>query len=224
MLISALLEVGVKEEEIVEMALVNKCPSISYTYTEPTVFLEYAFDIMKLAADVYAEYQKTMGMGDAASKLKNSISVSYDSSSYNIGSIYRTYYLPFDFGPHLSFGEKYKTHNPHIKKLPCDCPVCRTITSIEELNTGDIYAGTLISLHNLYQYKYFNDILNSLVVDKELFIDYITKINISEKTLKSIEFIDFCMEKGLENGIEKFKEWFNTDEFSKLKQSNIFTF
>ena len=36
-------------EKIVEMALGSKCPSISYTYTEPTVFLEYAFDIMKIA-------------------------------------------------------------------------------------------------------------------------------------------------------------------------------
>ena len=35
--------------QIVEMALANNCPSISYTYTEPTVFLEYAFAIMKLA-------------------------------------------------------------------------------------------------------------------------------------------------------------------------------
>lgn len=34
---------------LVEMAITNKCPSISYTYTEPTVFLEYAFAIMKLA-------------------------------------------------------------------------------------------------------------------------------------------------------------------------------
>ena len=36
-------------EKIVEMAQQANCPSISYTYTEPTVFLEYAFDIMKLA-------------------------------------------------------------------------------------------------------------------------------------------------------------------------------
>ncbi len=36
-------------EEIVKMALKNKLPSISYTYTEPTIFLEYALDIMKLA-------------------------------------------------------------------------------------------------------------------------------------------------------------------------------
>lgn len=35
--------------EIIKMALDNKTPSISYTYTEPTVFVEYALEIMKLA-------------------------------------------------------------------------------------------------------------------------------------------------------------------------------
>ena len=30
-------------------ALANDCPSISYTYSEPTIFLEYALDVMKLA-------------------------------------------------------------------------------------------------------------------------------------------------------------------------------
>jgi queuine/archaeosine tRNA-ribosyltransferase len=68
----------------------------------------------------------------AASKL-NKIQCSFDSSSYNIGSIFRTYMLPFDLGPHLSFGDKFKVKNPNIKKLPCQCPVCRTITSVDEL-------------------------------------------------------------------------------------------
>jgi pyruvate formate lyase activating enzyme len=36
-------------EEIVKTALKNNLPSISYTYTEPTVFLEYALETMKLA-------------------------------------------------------------------------------------------------------------------------------------------------------------------------------
>ena len=36
-------------KEIVKHCLKNKCQSISYTYTEPTIFLEYALDIMKLA-------------------------------------------------------------------------------------------------------------------------------------------------------------------------------
>lgn len=36
-------------DEVVKYALDNNCPSISYTYTEPTIFLEYALDCMKLA-------------------------------------------------------------------------------------------------------------------------------------------------------------------------------
>lgn len=37
--------------EIVESALKNKCKSISYTYTEPTIFFEYALDIAKSAKE-----------------------------------------------------------------------------------------------------------------------------------------------------------------------------
>ncbi|MDD5489184.1 MAG: AmmeMemoRadiSam system radical SAM enzyme [Candidatus Moranbacteria bacterium] len=38
-------------EEIVGLAKKFGCPSISYTYTEPTIFLEYALDTMKLARE-----------------------------------------------------------------------------------------------------------------------------------------------------------------------------
>jgi len=40
---------NVSSEEIVEMAKKYKLPSISYTYTEPAIFSEYALDTMKLA-------------------------------------------------------------------------------------------------------------------------------------------------------------------------------
>lgn len=36
-------------ERAIKDALLSNCPSISYSYTEPTIFLEYAYDIMKLA-------------------------------------------------------------------------------------------------------------------------------------------------------------------------------
>ncbi|MFP4372586.1 MAG: radical SAM protein, partial [Halanaerobium sp.] len=36
-------------EDVVEQALNNNCKSIAYTYTEPTIFLEYALDTMKIA-------------------------------------------------------------------------------------------------------------------------------------------------------------------------------
>lgn len=39
----------VSPEEIVMQAKAHHCASISYTYTEPTIFFEYAYDIAKLA-------------------------------------------------------------------------------------------------------------------------------------------------------------------------------
>lgn len=38
-------------EQIVEHAVYNNCQSIAYTYTEPTIFYEYAYDTMKLAKE-----------------------------------------------------------------------------------------------------------------------------------------------------------------------------
>lgn len=40
---------NVTPEEIVESAIANGCKSISYTYTEPTIFFEYAYETAKLA-------------------------------------------------------------------------------------------------------------------------------------------------------------------------------
>lgn len=40
---------NIPPKKIVQDALKNKLPSISYTYTEPTIFIEYALDTMKLA-------------------------------------------------------------------------------------------------------------------------------------------------------------------------------
>ena len=41
----------VAPEEVVKAALENDCVSISYTYTEPTIFFEYAYDIARLAKE-----------------------------------------------------------------------------------------------------------------------------------------------------------------------------
>jgi len=38
-----------KPEEVVREAIKHKCKSISYTYTEPTIFFEYAYDTAKIA-------------------------------------------------------------------------------------------------------------------------------------------------------------------------------
>jgi pyruvate formate lyase activating enzyme len=43
------LSLQMSPQKIVAQALKENCPSISYTYTEPTIFFEYALDTMKLA-------------------------------------------------------------------------------------------------------------------------------------------------------------------------------
>ena len=38
-------------EEVVKAAINAGCQGISYTYTEPTIFMEYAYDTAKLASE-----------------------------------------------------------------------------------------------------------------------------------------------------------------------------
>jgi hypothetical protein len=158
-----------------------------------------------------------------ASKLNNKF-ISYDSSSYNRGSIYRAYSLPFEMCEDLDFGEKFKISNPHIKTLPCMCPVCKSIDNMDILNTKEIFAGTLISLHNMYQYIQYNNLLNSLVVEKEKFITFLKSINISQRCLLSIEFVDFAFEYGVYNAYKKYEQNFDIQDITKSKQVSIFDF
>ncbi|MFC1808303.1 AmmeMemoRadiSam system radical SAM enzyme [Candidatus Omnitrophota bacterium] len=39
-------------DDLVRVAIANKCPSIAYTYTEPTVFYEYMYDTAKIAREL----------------------------------------------------------------------------------------------------------------------------------------------------------------------------
>lgn len=47
--ISNKIGIEMEPDQIIEHAKKANCPSISYTYTEPTIFLEFALDTMKLA-------------------------------------------------------------------------------------------------------------------------------------------------------------------------------
>ena len=48
---STIVGEDVPPEEVVLAAKLSNCESIAYTYTEPTIFFEYALDIAKLATD-----------------------------------------------------------------------------------------------------------------------------------------------------------------------------
>jgi hypothetical protein len=76
----------------------------------------------------------------------------------------------------------------------------------------------------MWQYIQYNQLINSIVQDKEQFLDYLKKTGASDKCLKSIEFIDYALDKGLINAVEKFKEWLVPQEIVRNKQVSIFNF
>jgi len=47
----SLFEYRLSPQRIVEEAISNNCPSISYTYTEPTIYFEFALEVSRLAKE-----------------------------------------------------------------------------------------------------------------------------------------------------------------------------
>jgi queuine/archaeosine tRNA-ribosyltransferase len=157
-----------------------------------------------------------------ANKLKLNF-VSYDSSSFNSGSRYREYFMPFQFGANLTFGDKF-INNSNIDTLPCSCPVCKIVDSVAVMN-NDSFAGLLISLHNLYQYIAYNKLLVSISKSKTHFEAYLNKVNSNNTVLfECFNFVDCVLDKGFNIAVDKYAEYLNVVEYSETKQANIFNF
>lgn len=73
--------------------------------------------------------------------------ITFDSTSWSMGSIYRWYFLPMDLRKKVRIGD---VSGGRYTKLPCGCPVCRSIKNTELMYSNKSVVGTLISLHNLY--------------------------------------------------------------------------
>ena len=81
-------------ERIVEMAQKNKIPSISYTYTEPTIFLEYALDTMKLAKEKNIK-NCWVTNGYMTEKTLNLISPHLDAANVDLKSFSEEFYQKY---------------------------------------------------------------------------------------------------------------------------------
>jgi len=147
-------------------------------------------------------------------------SITFDSSSYATGSIYRRFYFPKDIRFSTDFG---RTSKLNMKSIPCNCPVCRNLT-IEDLyqRTGtDV--GTLLMLHNLYQYIEVNRMVNALVTDDYAFMEYAKSVG-EEKTVKIVSsMIEYYHNNGCDKTYNKYKHLMtlrNTDSVER----NMFSY
>lgn len=101
--------------------------------------------------------------------------ITFDSSSFNMGSRTRMYYLPTSTRNSISFGRDTK---PLIQKLPCHCPVCR-VSNIRDMydQTNGTLPGILICLHNLYQYVERNRLINIMSDDYNVLLEYAKSVD-----------------------------------------------
>jgi len=146
--------------------------------------------------------------------------VTFDSSTYNLGAIFRTYFVPLKttVSNCLYMGDNFEKKNPWLGELPCNCPVCSN-TSIEELNGTELsYEGTLISLHNLWNTVHYVKCVNAYINNPErlhaFLIQALGQRN-ANQVMECIKFIDYTIEKGTKKGFEIKKQHYLSSNKSK---------
>ena len=104
----------ISPKEIVELALKNNLPSISYTYTEPAVFSEYALDTMKLAKKEGLK-NNWVTNGFWSKELFDLISPYLDAANVDLKGFTNEFYIKYCGGrlqPVLDTLKRLKDYNP----------------------------------------------------------------------------------------------------------------
>lgn len=166
--------------------------------------------------------------------------ISYDSSSYDIGTQFRSYLLPFMFTRKLRFvschnlGEDSEICNKddviHISDASeiCDCKACRTMKgdTARMIKENDPKLGSLISLHNLALQlkinKYVEYVVKNPVKLKE-FVNFSFEPNLANKIMLAFDMIDLSQERGHEYALDKYKDNMQLNK-STGEQKGVFDF
>lgn len=166
--------------------------------------------------------------------------ITFDSSSYDIGTQYRSYLLPFMMNKKIRFvsdknlgefgevtGRQDVVLFEDASKL-CDCVVCRTIGP----KLGDMIRnnhpglGGMISVHNLILNQKYVNYIEGILDNKykmEEFVKGSFESSLAEKILTAFAMIDMSVEKGPEYTFHYFKDKIQRQKTSG-QQGTIFGF
>ena len=148
--------------------------------------------------------------------------ITFDSSSYDIGTQYRSYLIPFMMNRKVRFvSEKFVDNEDTINQesiLPlkdmsefCDCVVCKAVgTELPNMvKNNDPRLGSLISLHNLHMnikwFKYIENIIDNKEKLNE-FVKFNFESSVAEKILDGFTLIDMAVDKGHKYALNHFKD------------------
>lgn len=178
--------------------------------------------------------------------------ISYDSSSYDTGTQYRNWLIPFMFNKKLRLVSKKKLYEGNdvcnkddiieISDLNnyCDCVACSSIKGLSKdmLDKNDAKLGSLISLHNLILNlkinKYVEDIMKfdadqRLGTDKPLttkvreFVNFNFNESLANKIFTAFKMIDLAIEKDHECALSMYADETSLNE-TQGDQKGLFDF
>jgi len=134
--------------------------------------------------------------------------ISFDSTSYGYGSLTRAYVYPERIRDYTHFGNKYSTKKHPMKKIYCNCPVCKDFDDPSYfIGGGTTWPGMLLSLHNLWCVKQYVEELDS-ALNEEKNINKFNKLvmqhtgNAHEKIFHAINFIEDCIKLGFKKSYD----------------------
>ena len=148
--------------------------------------------------------------------------ISFDSSSYDVGSQYRRFNSPFAFN--LFDSIKSEEENSINKTNFCFCPACKELREILDKKELERYIGPLISIHNVGIANMTFNYLKQIYKDKAKMIDFINvtfKESGRKKIIMILDLIDDSYKHGFNEAIKKYKNLIK--EFKKTtKQATLF--
>ncbi len=124
-------------EQIVKAALENNCQGISYTYTEPTIFFEYAYDTAKLAKKA-GLYNCFVTNGYTTEEPIRKLSKHLDAAVIDIkGSLNSEFHKKImsvpETEPILEAIKQYKKNNVFIEITDLIVPECHKTDDVKKL-------------------------------------------------------------------------------------------
>lgn len=216
-----------KASDMNPMTIAETCIFVMQNINKPVHFL----GIGNLSRSIVIYY---------ASRYLNQF-ITFDSSSYDIGTQYRSYLLPFMMNRKLRFVSNHHLQE-HSKEITgtqdivhlqdataiCGCEACRMIGDDlgEMIETNNNKLGSLISIHNFIHNIRWVNYVKAIIDSKyklEEFVRFNFENHLAEKILKAFEMIDLAAEKGYEFALHKFKDDIQKKQIIG-KQKNIFNF
>jgi len=212
----------VKNIKLDGWAIAPKPPSDVFNVARTLSFIFEKEDDLKLLHVLGTSGRSVVPVIAYAAKLYDK-NITFDSATPFIeGGAYFIYNLPCSLGK-LFYGQKrvyYKSAS--ISSFPCECEVCSvlkrngiTFTDLG-VNNSELTPGVtqiLVCLHNLVMMKEFFTMLNSLVLDEEIFFSVLDKLY-EKSSVKDIKKAIQLLSNIHRDGLESIKRCKNVSLFN----------